>query len=153
MEETVQRLAEARLRSYSPIVLTWQRRGEIRERLQSEMRSLLSRTTDQRFARQLMTRFPMEGVTDPSVYLDAIVRLPDESLVLTGIRFRGGDPDKPFVDVVALETSRKLGSGRSSTQSTQDGPTSRPWVCGCPFRRPMRCRAPASERVRASIVE
>jgi hypothetical protein len=69
------------------------------------MRSLLSRTTDERFGRNLMTRFPTDGANDPAAYLDCVVELPDQALALTGIRFRGGDPSRPFVDIVALEGS------------------------------------------------
>jgi hypothetical protein len=92
VQETIRRLAEARLRSYNPVVLTWQRPADIRERLESETRTLLGQTTDMRFGQRLMARFPTPGATDPSMYLDSLIRLPAGSVALTGIRFRGGRP-------------------------------------------------------------
>lgn len=110
-DDVLQRLTEARLRSYLPAILRWQGQAKVRQRLESETLGLLERTTDERAGRRLMTRFPTPGAADPTAYLDALVPLADDSLALTGIRFRGGDPSKPFVDILAVEgspTERRL---------------------------------------------
>lgn len=83
VRDVVERLAEARLRSYNPTLFAWQRDSEIRDGLGTEIREVLDRAGK----------------------YDSLVELPDGLLALTGIRYRGGDMGKPFVDIVALEGS------------------------------------------------
>jgi hypothetical protein len=101
IDDTLQRLTEARLRAYHPIASTWQDPQLIRERMRAETADLLTRTTEA-FGRQLMARFPQAGAV-ASDYQDAVMELPDGTLALTGIRYRGGDAATPFADIVALE--------------------------------------------------
>lgn len=103
MTEASERLSEALSRSYDPRILAWQDATEVRDRFRSELALLLERVTDERFGRTLMENFPRPRLTEPSWYQDRVLRLSDGSLALTGIRFRGGDPTRPFVDIVALE--------------------------------------------------
>ncbi len=60
----------------------------------------LGRLTDAEFAAQYQRNWPV--VADESLYLNHLRLLPGGARALTGIRCRGLDPDRPFVDVVAV---------------------------------------------------
>ncbi|HVX44838.1 MAG TPA: hypothetical protein VHC49_13180 [Mycobacteriales bacterium] len=101
IDDTLQRLTEARMRAYHPIASTWQDPQLVWQRMRAETADLLTRTAEP-FGRQLMAHFPQAGAA-ASDYQDAVIRLPDGRLALAGIRFRGGDASVPFVDIAALE--------------------------------------------------
>jgi hypothetical protein len=92
----VDRLVEARIRSYCSRMLGWQPVERVRKRFASEVMSQLARTTDPKFGRGLMAHFPVAGVSDPRSYMDAVIALDEDRVALAGIRFRGGDPREPF---------------------------------------------------------
>lgn len=112
MQDVFRRLTDARLASYSPVVLGWQPYERIRERLERETAEAIDRTGDEQFGAMLMSRFPRQG-TIAADYQDSILHLPDGSPALTGIRWRGGDPGRPFVEVMVHEggvTADRLGT-------------------------------------------
>lgn len=93
----------ARLEAVPDTLRRWYTESELRQRLADDLAPESDRISDAAFAREYQQHCPVPGVADPGSYNNRVVELADGSRCLTGIRFRGGDLSRPFVDLVAVE--------------------------------------------------
>lgn len=102
-EELLSRLVAAKFVATSVRVRGWYDGPETLCRIRTDLAREVDRVSDTDFAASLRQQCPFPGVSDVAAYKNRILQLQDGALVLTGIRFRGGDLAKPFVDVLAAE--------------------------------------------------
>lgn len=102
-EALLSRLAAAKLAAMSMRVRGWCDEPALVRRIRHDLSEEVDRVTDPSFAASLREQCPFNGVTNIAAYKNRVLQLEDGALVLTGIRFRGRDLAKPFVDVIAAE--------------------------------------------------
>ncbi len=102
-EALLTRSAAAKLAATSPRVRGWCKEPALVRRIRHDLAEEVDRVTDPAFAASLLAQCPFDGVTKVAAYNNRVLRLEDGALVLTGIRFRGLDLAKPFVDVIVSE--------------------------------------------------
>ncbi len=90
-------LLAARLAGIAPTVRAWYDADELRRRVEREVDAEIDRVTNRGFGDFFVERL---GAGEADDYLQRLVRI-DAGMVLCGPRLLGGDPSKPFVDVVA----------------------------------------------------
>lgn len=78
----------------------WLTYAEAQANWREALRPELERLSDSEFAAGYQDYWPI--VSDPAEYLNHLWTLADGGQALTGIRIRGGDTSRPFVDAVAL---------------------------------------------------
>jgi L-amino acid N-acyltransferase YncA len=94
-------LVSARLRWVSPALTSWYAEVELRAQLASALAVQADRVESPAFGAEFRDALAIDSVTDPLAWAGRRLDLPDGGWAVTGIRFRGGDVVKPFVDVVA----------------------------------------------------
>jgi hypothetical protein len=101
MTDLVADLVEARLPWVSPRLREWYADGQLREQLRDAMKVEADRIDDEEFGRQFRDGVGVRPDSDPLEWANHRVDLPGGGWAVTGIRFRGGQAKRPFVDVVA----------------------------------------------------
>jgi L-amino acid N-acyltransferase YncA len=94
-------LVEARLAWTSPLLATWYAEADLRRQLRSGLSVEVERLGDATFGGDFRTGVGIGGPEDPLDWANRRLDLPGGGWAVTGIRFRGGDAVRPFVDVVA----------------------------------------------------
>jgi hypothetical protein len=94
-------LVEARLAWTSPLLATWYSESDLRRQLASGLAVEVERVADAGFGSGFRDGVGIGGPEDPLEWANRRLDLSDGGWALTGIRFRGGDVVRPFVDVVA----------------------------------------------------
>jgi len=87
---------QAKLGQLAPILHTWYTPDELHQNLKAELQDDLEWTQNLEWAEQFHANF---GVGQPQDYLVRTLELPTLGTSWTHIRFRGGDPARPFVDL------------------------------------------------------
>jgi L-amino acid N-acyltransferase YncA len=102
MTDLLGALAEARLGWTSPTIAAWYAEHDLLEQLRVGLATEAGRVADADFGRQFRDMVgAFEGTEDPLAWANRRLDLPAGGWAVTGIRFRGGDRSRPFVDVIA----------------------------------------------------
>jgi hypothetical protein len=101
MTDLVDDLVEARLPWVSRRLTEWYDDAEVRGQLRAAMAVEAVRLDDAAFGRQFRDGVGVRPGSDPLAWANRRLHLPGGGWALTGIRFRGGEAKRPFVDVVA----------------------------------------------------
>ncbi|HEX4688178.1 MAG TPA: hypothetical protein VH228_15470 [Nocardioides sp.] len=101
MTELVDALAVARVPWTSPAIRAWYALGALRRNLRSAMADEAHRVADAGFGADFRDDVGIDGPEDPLAWANRRLDLPGDGWAVTGIRFRGRDSTRPFVDVVA----------------------------------------------------
>jgi hypothetical protein len=102
MTDPLGAMAEARLGWTSPTIAGWYAEHQLLEQLRLGLASEAGRVADASFGRELRDMVgSFEGAEDPLAWANRRLDLPTGGWAVTGIRFRGGDDSRPFVDVIA----------------------------------------------------
>jgi hypothetical protein len=101
MTELLDEMAEARLGWTSALLGSWYPGDQLRRQLRSGLAVEAGRTDDVAFGEGLRDGVGTGGPRDPLAWANRRLDLPDGGWAVTGIRFRGGEALRPFVDVVA----------------------------------------------------
>ncbi|WP_412749990.1 hypothetical protein [Krasilnikovia sp. M28-CT-15] len=94
-------LVEARLGWTSPTIASWYAEPDLRKQLRDAVAAEADRTGNADFGGEFRDQVGTGGPADPLEWANRRLDLPGGGWALTGIRFRGRDVDRPFVDVVA----------------------------------------------------
>lgn len=101
MSDLLADMVEARLGWISPAIRSWYAEDELRQHLRGALAIETERFESSTFGQELRDGVGVDGTPDPLAWANRRVDLADGGWAVTGIRFRGGDADRPFVDVVA----------------------------------------------------
>jgi len=82
---------------FHPMTISWNGRQSVRDGLATELDTQIARLTDHRFAEEFREAI---GIGTGSDYLPRLIDI-DQTTLLCGIRFYGGDKTRPFVDILA----------------------------------------------------
>lgn len=96
-------MISSRLGAVSDVVRNWYVEHELRQLVADDLAVEIERIDDTEFAREFQQHCPVPGVPEPGAYNNQVITLADGSRCLAGIRFRGADVSRPFVDLVAVE--------------------------------------------------
>lgn len=96
----LEQLTRAKLEDVSPILSRWYERDELRTLLREDLSSNVRLFSDDELAEQFQHHCPIPTATRED-YKNRWFELPGLGRALTGIRFRGLDMNRPFVEVVA----------------------------------------------------
>ncbi len=110
MTRALDELVEARLPWLSPVIRSWYDDTEVRTQLGTAMAPEADRVANDGFGAEFRDALGPEGRGHPPVpdaldWANRRLDLPGGGWVVTGIRFRGRDAARPFVDVVATTAS------------------------------------------------
>lgn len=98
-------LVEVRLGWVSEVLRSWYDEAELRGQVGAALSADVERLGDEAFGEDFRDHVREAGggvgVDDPLAWANRRLELPDGGWAVTGIRFRGGDALRPFVDVVA----------------------------------------------------
>jgi L-amino acid N-acyltransferase YncA len=94
-------MVEARLPWTSPRIRSWYAEDTLRANLREPMSVDADRLDNPGFGREFRAGVGIGGPEDPLAWANRWLDLPDGGWAVTGIRFRGRDTARPFVDVVA----------------------------------------------------
>lgn len=94
-------LTDAAWATVDPAAVALFGEAECRGRVERWLAAELSRCTDEAWAGRFAEACPVEGA-EPRDYLQRIVQT-SRGAALTGIRMRGGDVGRPFVDILAAD--------------------------------------------------
>lgn len=100
MTELLDEMVRARLGWTSAAIRSWYADDRLAAQLRNGLAQEAGRVGDTVFGQELRDVVGLP-VPDPSAWANRRLELPDGGWAVTGIRFRGGDVDRPFVDVVA----------------------------------------------------
>ena len=101
MTATMDHLVEARRLWVSEVITSWYAEADLTRQLQAALATEAHRIANVAFGQEFRTAVALEGVDDPLEWANRRIDLPGGGWAVTGIRFRGGDAGRPFVDVVA----------------------------------------------------
>jgi L-amino acid N-acyltransferase YncA len=101
----VDELVEARLPWVSKVIRSWYAEADVIEQLRTAMTPEAQRVTNNAFGQEFRDGVGLESVDDPLDWANRRLELPGGGWAVTGIRFRGGDASRPFVDVIATTAS------------------------------------------------
>ena len=94
-------LAAARLGWTSPAIRSWYAEEALQRNLRAGMQDEADRLGNADFGHELRNGVGIGGPEDPLAWANRHLDLPEGGWAVTGIRFRGRDVARPFVDVVA----------------------------------------------------
>jgi RimJ/RimL family protein N-acetyltransferase len=101
MTDLLDDLATARQAWTSPLIASWYSPDELRRQLRDAMAVEAGRVGDAAFGQQFRDAVGVDGPADPLAWANRRLAVAGGGWAVTGIRFRGGDARRPFVDVVA----------------------------------------------------
>ncbi|NHA70221.1 hypothetical protein EPD83_019520, partial [Phycicoccus sp. CMS6Z-2] len=106
----LERAVAARVGQAAPVLRDWYRPAALRAQLAGHLGDEVDRVADAGFGAGLREAIGPRAagsarVTDPLAWANRVLGLPGGGWALTGIRFRGMDPGRPFVDVVATDAA------------------------------------------------
>jgi L-amino acid N-acyltransferase YncA len=94
-------LVDARLGWVSEILQSWYADSELEEQVRAAMTPEIDRVANSDFGQEFRDLVGLGVAPDPLDWANRRIELPTGGWALTGIRFRGGDVSRPFVDIVA----------------------------------------------------
>jgi L-amino acid N-acyltransferase YncA len=94
-------LVDARVGWVSGLLRSWYADSDLREHLRSAMSVEEHRVGNLEFGKGFRDGVGLHPTSDPLDWTNRHLDLADEGWAVTGIRYRGGDSLRPFVDVVA----------------------------------------------------
>jgi hypothetical protein len=97
-------MVHARVSWTSEVVRSWYPEADLRVQLRSALAVEADRTEDATFGREYRDDVALDASTDPLDWANRRIELPGGGWAITGIRFRGLDVERPFVDLVATTT-------------------------------------------------
>ena len=100
----VDRVVELRMPWVSPVVRSWYDDDELRAQLRTALTPEADRVGDTEFGAQFRDAVGLDLEPDAAAWANRRLELGDGGWAVTGIRFRGRDEHRPFVDVVATTT-------------------------------------------------
>jgi hypothetical protein len=101
MTELMDELVDARRPWVSEAIRSWYAEADVTEQLRSAMATEAHRVGNVAFGQEFRDGVGLPGVDDPLEWANRRLDLPGGGWSVTGIRFRGGDATRPFVDVIA----------------------------------------------------
>lgn len=101
MTELLEDLVDARVGWVSGVLRSWYAESDLRGHLRSAMSVEAHRVGNVEFGREFRDGVGLHPESDPLDWTNRCLALPDHGWALAGIRYRGGDTLRPFVDVVA----------------------------------------------------
>ena len=101
MADLLDELVDARLPWVSDVLRSWYAESALREQLRRGLTTEEHRVGNVEFGREFRDGVGLHPESDPLDWTNRRIDLPGGGWALTGIRFRGGDAKRPFVDVVA----------------------------------------------------
>ncbi len=101
MTDLMDRLVEARRPWVSEVIRSWYAEDDLARQLRSGLATEAHRVANVAFGQEFREMVDLEGADDPLAWANRHLDLPGGGWAVTGIRFRGGDALRPFVDVVA----------------------------------------------------
>ena len=101
MGELLDDLVDARLPWVSDVVRSWYAEPALRGQLRTALAVEEHRVASVAFGHEFRDAIGLQVETDPLDWTNRTLDLRDGGWAVTGIRFRGGDATRPFVDVVA----------------------------------------------------
>lgn len=99
----MQRFIDAKLAQTPPIVKTWYDEKTLRELAAEALTDDIERLTSDRLAKLFYLHAQVDGVDSHEAYKTRIIGLPELGDTICGIRFRGMDVTKPFVNMAITE--------------------------------------------------
>jgi hypothetical protein len=94
-------LVEARIGWTAPAIRSWYSPARLRDNLRAALSVEADRIGDAAFGGELRDGVGIDGPSDPLAWANRRLELPGGGAAVTGVRFRGRDVRRPFVDVVA----------------------------------------------------
>jgi L-amino acid N-acyltransferase YncA len=101
MADLLDDLVDARVAWVSGVLRSWYADSDLREHLRSALSVEEHRVGNVAFGQEFRDGVGLHPASDPLDWTNRHLDLPDDGWALTGIRYRGGDSLRPFVDVVA----------------------------------------------------
>jgi L-amino acid N-acyltransferase YncA len=98
-------LVAARTGWTSPVIRSWYSESGLEQNLRLATAEEAERLGNAAFGRELRDGVGIGEPADPLAWANRLLDLPEGGWALTGIRFRGRDVHRPFVDVVATTAS------------------------------------------------
>lgn len=105
MADRLDQLAEARIAWTSPTIRSWYDGHALRRSLRAAMSEELDRLDNADFGREFRDGLGIGAPEEPLDWANRWLDLHDGGWAVAGIRFRGRDAARPFVDVVATTTT------------------------------------------------
>ncbi|RZU52761.1 hypothetical protein EV385_4644 [Krasilnikovia cinnamomea] len=105
MQSLSDEMVEARLGWTSTIIASWYSGSDLRQQLRDAVAVEADRLGDADFGREYRDSVGKDGPTEPLEWANRRLDLPGGGWAITGIRFRGRDINRPFVDVVAASVA------------------------------------------------
>jgi len=101
MTDLVGDLVEARGAWVSEVIRSWYVDADLTRQLRAAVAAEAHRVANVAFGRELRDNLALDGPQDPLAWANRRLDLPGGGWAVTGIRFRGGEARRPFVDLVA----------------------------------------------------
>ena len=101
MTDLVEALVEARRPWVSGAIRSWYAEADLLHQLRSAMAPEADRVGNAAFGQEFRDGVGLGVANDPLDWANRRIDLPDGGWAVTGIRFRGADVKRPFVDVVS----------------------------------------------------
>ena len=105
MTDLIDDLVEARRPWVSEVIRSWYAEADLTRQLRASMETEAHRFENVVFGQGFRDVVGFEGVVDPRAWANRRLDLSGGGWAVTGIRFRGGDDTRPFVEVVATTES------------------------------------------------
>ena len=105
MTDLIDDLVEARRPWVSEVIRSWYAEADLTRQLRASMEAEAHRFENVVFGQGFRDVVGFEGVVDPRAWANRRLDLSGGGWAVTGIRFRGGDDTRPFVEVVATTES------------------------------------------------
>ncbi|BFU43952.1 hypothetical protein [Krasilnikovia sp. MM14-A1004] len=105
MQTLLNEIVEARLGWTSSVIASWYSGSDLRQQLRDALAAEADRTGNADFGGEYRDGVGKDGPTDPLDWANRRLELPGGGWAVTGIRFRGRDLNRPFVDVVAASVA------------------------------------------------
>jgi L-amino acid N-acyltransferase YncA len=101
LDDLLDDLVDARVGWISGVLRSWYADSDLRAHLHSALAVEKHRLGNAEYGREFRDGVGLHPESDPLDWTNRRLDLPDAGWALTGIRYRGGDSLRPFVDVVA----------------------------------------------------
>jgi L-amino acid N-acyltransferase YncA len=98
--DLVEELVEARRPWVCEVIRSWYADAELTRQLRAAVATEAHRVADLAFGQEFRDKLAVEGPRDPLDWANRRLDLPGGGWAVTGIRFRGADARRPFVDVI-----------------------------------------------------
>lgn len=105
----VEEMAAARLEWTSTQIMSWYPRQDLLTQLRTSLKTQADWVGNEAFGSQVRDDVATGGMHDPLAWANRRLELPARGWVITGIRYRGRNITRPFIDVIATTAPPTLG--------------------------------------------